>query len=92
MSHKNATMSKKNRSATTINHDDVARFSALAAEWWDMQGPFAPLHKFTPVRLDVIRVAERPYHVSENAEKPFEGLKFLDIGCGGGLIRSRWPC
>ena len=52
-----------------------------------MQGPFAPLHKFTPVRLDVIREwLSDHFMCAENAEKPFEGLKFLDIGCGGGLI------
>ena len=87
MSRKKTAMSRKTRLATTIDPDDVARFSAMAAEWWDMQGPFAPLHKFTPVRLELIREwLSDHFMLSENAEKPFEGFKLLDIGCGGGLM------
>tara|TARA_E500000305_G_scaffold6175_1_gene4889 strand:- start:205 stop:966 length:762 start_codon:yes stop_codon:yes gene_type:complete len=80
-------MNQKNAAASTIDPEDVARFSAVAAEWWDMQGPFAPLHKFTPVRLGLIREWLSDHFVlSETAETPFGGLKLLDIGCGGGLI------
>ena len=80
-------MNQKNTAASTVDPEDVARFSAVAAEWWDMQGPFAPLHKFTPVRLALIREWLGDHFVlSETDVRPFDGLKFLDIGCGGGLV------
>lgn len=72
---------------TTIDAGEVERFSAMAAEWWDPSGKFRPLHKFNPVRLAYIRdqVAAR-FGRDPHAAKPFEGLRFLDIGCGGGLL------
>ena len=72
---------------TTIDVADVERFSAMAAEWWDPTGKFRPLHKFNPVRLAYIRdqVAAR-FGRDPHAARPFEGLRFLDIGCGGGLL------
>tara|TARA_R110002012_G_scaffold101318_5_gene240340 strand:+ start:840 stop:1601 length:762 start_codon:yes stop_codon:yes gene_type:complete len=80
-------MNQKNAAASTVDPEDVARFSAVAAEWWDMQGPFAPLHKFTPVRLALIREWLGDHFVlSETDMRPFAGLNFLDIGCGGGLV------
>ena len=72
---------------TTIDEADVARFSAMAAEWWDPTGKFKPLHKFNPVRLEYIKEK-----VCENFDrdvkdpKAFKGLRILDIGCGGGLL------
>lgn len=73
--------------ATTIDADEVARFSALAAEWWDEKGKFAPLHKFNPVRLGYIRdKALARFKRDATARRPFEGLSLLDIGCGGGLL------
>ena len=71
----------------SIDPVEVAKFSALAAEWWDPEGKFAPLHKFNPVRLDFIR-REAAAHFNRDARslKPFEGLSLLDIGCGGGLL------
>jgi len=65
----------------------VAKFSAIAAEWWDPAGKFAPLHKFNPVRLSFIR-AEAASHFGRDGRslRPFEGLSLLDIGCGGGLL------
>lgn len=75
------------RARTTIDDAEVERFSRLAAEWWNPAGKFKPLHKFNPVRLAYIRekVCER-FGRDPRAPKPFEGLRILDIGCGGGLI------
>jgi 2-polyprenyl-6-hydroxyphenyl methylase/3-demethylubiquinone-9 3-methyltransferase len=72
---------------TTIDAGEVERFSALAAEWWNPNGKFRPLHKFNPVRLAYIRdqVAER-FGRDPRSSRPFEGLRILDIGCGGGLL------
>ncbi len=72
---------------STIDAGEVERFSALAAEWWNPNGKFRPLHKFNPVRLSYIRdqVAAR-FGRDIHAARPFEGLRFLDIGCGGGLL------
>jgi 2-polyprenyl-6-hydroxyphenyl methylase / 3-demethylubiquinone-9 3-methyltransferase len=72
---------------TTIDDAEVERFSRLAAEWWSPNGKFKPLHKFNPVRLTYIReqVLER-FGRDPKATRPFKGLRFLDIGCGGGLL------
>lgn len=72
---------------TTIDEADVARFSAMADEWWDPTGKFKPLHKFNPVRLQYIKekVCEN-FDRDMNDPKAFKGLRILDIGCGGGLL------
>jgi 2-polyprenyl-6-hydroxyphenyl methylase/3-demethylubiquinone-9 3-methyltransferase len=71
----------------SVDPREVAKFSALAAEWWNPAGKFAPLHKFNPVRLAFIR-SEASAHFGRDAKslRPFEGLSLLDIGCGGGLL------
>ena len=72
---------------TTIDTAEVERFSALAAEWWNPNGKFRPLHKFNPVRLAYIRDQVAPrFGRDPHAARPFEGLRILDIGCGGGLL------
>lgn len=79
--------SPERASGASIDPADVARFSAQAAEWWDAHGPFAPLHRFNPARLKLIReqLCAR-LDRDPKALRPFEGLTLLDVGCGGGLI------
>jgi 2-polyprenyl-6-hydroxyphenyl methylase / 3-demethylubiquinone-9 3-methyltransferase len=76
------------RSATsTVDDAEVARFSALAGEWWDPRGKMAPLHKFNPVRIGYIRdrAAERFGRDAKRLDS-LKGLRILDIGCGGGIL------
>ena len=72
---------------TTIDPAEVAKFEAMAAEWWDPKGKFRPLHLMNPCRLDYItRQIATEYARDLKAPKPFAGLRILDIGCGGGLL------
>ncbi len=72
---------------TTIDQSEVDRFSAMAAEWWDPTGKFKPLHRINPVRLAYIRdKVSAHYGRDPKAHRPLEGLRVLDIGCGGGLL------
>ena len=65
----------------------MARFSAIAAEWWDPRGKFAPLHRLNPARLAFIRERTLAHFGRDGAtRRPFAGLRLLDIGCGGGLL------
>ena len=73
--------------ATTINDAEIAKFTAMAEEWWDPKGKFKPLHKFNPVRLGYIREHLLAHFGRDgSAMRPFEGLTILDVGCGGGLL------
>jgi 2-polyprenyl-6-hydroxyphenyl methylase/3-demethylubiquinone-9 3-methyltransferase len=72
---------------STVNAAEIAKFSAMADDWWNPQGDFRPLHKFNPVRLGYIRDwAIRHFGRKESEQQPLAGLSVLDIGCGGGLL------
>jgi len=74
-------------SGSTIDEAEVARFAALADEWWDPRGKMAVLHKFNPVRLAYIRDAAcRRFERSGKQLDCLKGLRILDIGCGGGIL------
>ena len=74
-------------SGSSIDAADVARFSAIAAEWWDPRGKFAPLHRFNPLRLRFVRDQALSHFARDGGKRtPFAGLRLLDIGCGGGLL------
>ncbi len=72
---------------TTIDPGEIAKFEAMAAEWWDLDGKFKPLHMMNPVRLGYItsQIAAE-FGRDLTADAPFAGLRILDIGCGGGLL------
>ncbi len=73
--------------ASSVDAAEVEKFSRIAAQWWDPRGKFAPLHKFNPVRLGFIRdQAAARFGRDAKAPSPFQGLRLLDIGCGGGLL------
>ncbi|KIN78848.1 bifunctional 2-polyprenyl-6-hydroxyphenol methylase/3-demethylubiquinol 3-O-methyltransferase UbiG [Sulfitobacter mediterraneus] len=72
---------------TTVDPAEVAKFEAMAAEWWDLNGKFKPLHMLNPCRLDYItsQIAGE-FDRDLKSDAPFKGLRILDIGCGGGLL------
>ncbi len=73
--------------ASTVDEAEVARFSAMAAEWWDPRGKMAPLHKFNPVRLGYIREqAVERFGRDPKRLDVLAGLRILDIGCGAGIL------
>ncbi len=72
---------------STVDPSEIAKFEAMAAEWWDPNGKFKPLHMLNPCRLDYItRQIAAEFDRDLTASMPFEGLRLLDIGCGGGLL------
>ncbi len=79
--------SESSSHSASVDPDEVAKFAALAGEWWDPAGKFAPLHRLNPARLTFIR-DRIAAHAGRDplAERPLAGLRVLDIGCGGGLL------
>lgn len=72
---------------TTVDASEIAKFEAMAAEWWDPNGKFKPLHMLNPCRLDYItRQIAAEFDRDVTQANPFAGLRVLDIGCGGGLL------
>jgi 2-polyprenyl-6-hydroxyphenyl methylase / 3-demethylubiquinone-9 3-methyltransferase len=71
----------------TVDPQEVAKFEAMAAEWWNPTGKFKPLHQMNPCRLDYICAQIAAEFGRDLAGAlPFKGLRVLDIGCGGGLL------
>ena len=72
---------------TTINKEEIQKFSNLADQWWDPKGKFKPLHMFNPIRIEYITEKVKDHFKLESKKiEPFKGLEILDIGCGGGLM------
>jgi 2-polyprenyl-6-hydroxyphenyl methylase/3-demethylubiquinone-9 3-methyltransferase len=71
----------------TVNPDEIDRFAAQSAGWWDPEGSFRPLHRLNPVRLQFVRRELLAcFGCDARNFRPFEGLRLVDIGCGGGLV------
>jgi 2-polyprenyl-6-hydroxyphenyl methylase/3-demethylubiquinone-9 3-methyltransferase len=76
---------------TTADQREIDNFAALSGQWWDTRGPMAPLHAFTPIRMDYIlanieRFWPKITRPAATALHPLTGVRILDIGCGGGLL------
>jgi 2-polyprenyl-6-hydroxyphenyl methylase / 3-demethylubiquinone-9 3-methyltransferase len=73
--------------AGTVDREEVDRFARLATAWWDADGPMGPLHRMNPVRLTYVRDrACAHFTLPDERRAPLTGLRFLDVGCGGGLM------
>jgi 2-polyprenyl-6-hydroxyphenyl methylase/3-demethylubiquinone-9 3-methyltransferase len=80
-------MAMSKTQAASVDPQEIAKFTAMAESWWDPAGKFAPLHRLNPVRLRFIRDRLCAHFGRDTAaERPLEGLRILDIGCGGGLL------
>ena len=80
-------MDRTPKTAATVDDGEMAHFSRLAAQWWDMRGPWATLHKFNPVRLAYIRDRAADHFGRDPTRlDSLAGLHILDIGCGGGVL------
>jgi 2-polyprenyl-6-hydroxyphenyl methylase / 3-demethylubiquinone-9 3-methyltransferase len=72
---------------SSVDAGEIAKFEAMAAEWWDPAGKFKPLHMINPLRLEyIVSQIAAEFGRDRAAERPFAGLRLLDIGCGGGLL------
>ncbi|XP_038902130.1 ubiquinone biosynthesis O-methyltransferase, mitochondrial [Benincasa hispida] len=78
----------RNASTTSsVNQLELSKFAAIADTWWDSEGPFKPLHALNPTRVSFIRSTLcRHFRRDPCSVRPFEGLKFVDVGCGGGIL------
>ncbi|KAB2610904.1 citrate synthase [Pyrus ussuriensis x Pyrus communis] len=80
-------LNPRSPSPSSLNQYELAKFAAVAETWWDSEGPFKPLHMLNPTRLAFIRSTLcRHFGRDPLSPKPFEGLKFIDVGCGGGIL------
>ena len=71
----------------TVDAGEIEKFQRMAAEWWNPDGMFKPLHMLNPCRLDYITTqVAAEFGCELSGQAPFSGLRFLDIGCGGGLL------
>ena len=72
---------------TTVDKKEIEKFSRMAADWWNPNGKFKPLHLFNPARISFIKdKLISHYKIDPNSKKPLNKLKILDVGCGGGLL------
>ena len=72
--------------ANTINKTEIKKFDRLAAEWWNPEGSFKPLHKFNPIRIKYIKESIIRHFKIKSKNIPLKNINILDVGCGGGLI------
>ncbi len=71
---------------STINKTEINKFDKLAAEWWNPEGSFKPLHKFNPIRIKYIKDSIIEHFNIKSNKTPLKNISILDVGCGGGLI------
>jgi len=85
---KNSNLEEKMQAQnSTVDAQEIEKFARISESWWDLDGPFKPLHALNPARLTYIRDQLCAHFMKDTRSlKPLKGLKILDIGCGGGLL------
>lgn len=86
MSTKEKKTETKEYLSSSVDSEEVAKFTAMADEWWDTEGKFKPLHQFNPVRIKYIQQICKKHFGLKDSMNSLDDLSFLDIGCGGGLL------
>lgn len=76
----NPLSSHKKTAGNTVDPAEINKFQDLAAQWWDIKGPMAPLHAMNPARLEFITSSIRDHF------HKIKGVSILDVGCGGGVV------
>ncbi|KAK9150722.1 hypothetical protein Syun_009031 [Stephania yunnanensis] len=77
----------RGRISSSLNESELRKFSAIAETWWDSEGPYKPLHSMNPTRVAFIRSTLcRHFGKDPHSARPLEGLKIVDVGCGGGIL------
>ena len=74
------------RKKTTVDEEEIAKFGQLGSHWWDPNGEMAPLHSMNKLRVSFIKKALLQEKQPKNSAKPLQGLRILDVGCGGGIL------
>merc|ERR1719228_2178910 len=74
------------RAMSTLNAQELKKFEAIAAEWWNLNGPAKGLHSMNQVRVPFVTEGLSKMGVTKSHDKPLEGLRIVDIGCGGGIL------
>ena len=72
--------------SSTVNKEEIEKFSKIAAEWWNPEGKYKPLHKFNPIRIRYIKDNIINHFNIKTKNNPLKNINILDIGCGGGLL------
>ena len=72
---------------SSIDEEELKKFSKTNQEWWDLNGEFRTLHEINPVRIDYIKsIILKHFELPNTSIKPLKNIKLLDIGSGGGLV------
>jgi len=72
--------------SSSINKQEIEKFSKIATEWWSPNGKFKPLHKFNPIRIQYLKENIIEHFKLKHSSRPLKKINILDIGCGGGLL------
>jgi 2-polyprenyl-6-hydroxyphenyl methylase/3-demethylubiquinone-9 3-methyltransferase len=82
-----AEMTPEHLTSISVDPREMESFSRMAHDWWNPDGMFRPLHVMNGARIGMIKNAVCDHFGRDpDVERPLEGLRLLDIGCGGGLL------
>lgn len=79
-------MALSKRFLSTLNREEVQKFESIASEWWNPNGPAKALHSMNTLRVPLVTDGLLKTGKTKSTDKPLDGLKIIDIGCGGGIL------